>query len=293
MLEKKYMKHTEKLLSQADRYTTGPYTVRQLKIIEGDIKFEKAKELLKANIPFVKGKVTVDHMVFHDFPTAIGMMHIVTRYWGKSIIPLDALMVCSGKIPQSAYLDNFGIWGTRTGTEGTLRTKREDFPAFLSKYKLKRQKFHSKFNLLDQTVGTVKIKIPWFIQIMPLSPEKYLFSIRYIGNYLQSITKKASVRFVFETFLEKCKMMKDAIQEYNYQGEVIIGDLLGETQSVPAIPEISGYLGEIALGSEANIPPQKKETELKKEDPLEIAKRRLAAGEITVEEYEKIKIALA
>ncbi len=105
--------------------------------------------------------------------------------------------------------------------------------------------------------------------------------------------------------IETYAWLKEALAEMDYQGPQGIADMLAPTLSMLGSPDLAEEFGLEPLYSfyrdplqaepaaKQPAPPVQPGAPASAPDPLSIAKQRLAAGEISLEEFQRIKSALS
>jgi hypothetical protein len=237
LLDKRHQQATQKLLEEAAPFLVGEPKI-WIKRIAEDVTFgEHFAQHLKASIPFMKGKLRPDILVFHDLPTSKGLLHVVHTYSGNMLMPVDFLLRIDGRIPRSAVLNRgmmaVGHWESSIGND---QDSKDTFCKYLSE--LKRGRF-DKFTyraLWDLEIGSSKINLPWTMQLVPLSDHNFLFIFHQpyerglFGGYTFGIKK----------FVELADWLKESVHQFDYSGPSPKTELLAPTFSLLSISEIVG-----------------------------------------------------
>jgi hypothetical protein len=293
-LDKPYVNFSKKLLDEAKPILTGEPLVWNLPMEKKVSTGETLTENIKAQIPLIGGKFRPDMLVCHDLPTAKGMLHVVFPYAPTSLmvkatlLPIDLLFRINGKIPRAVVLKSGFLspdWHSATGS--SVSKPKDDFCAFLDQVKVGKEsniKSSAKWKL--NTKEGWDVKLEWAMQLVPLSDSGFLF-ISHQPYYADMF---GQFKVYINEYLKMVNWIESAIGQLNYTGQASKPEVLVHTFGLMAISEIAGDLRpKSAVTSEA--PKTDKENQDKR-DPLAIAKERLAKGEITPDEFAKIKALL-
>lgn len=308
--EKIYQAFTVKLLEAAKPYTTGQPDIWKKQLGE-EVSFdEKYNEMFKAKIPLMHGNLRTDTMVVHDIPTQLGMIHAVLFYCGGSLMPSEFFHVFPGRIPYPVYVQHAmlgpGSWTNKTGQGHEY----DPFCEYMDDVKYKRPDRNGTQQILifgvkwDQTFGSGKIKFAWTMQLVPFDIDRSLFVLKYPAPF----GFMADDTFGFPKFYEMASAVRQAVASLNYKGVVGKAEMLASTYGTLAVlrqeaKQASAVKKEAA--AEAVQPPVQppktaapaaslaqptQPAQVKSpEDPLEIARQRVAAGQMSSEDFEKIR----
>jgi hypothetical protein len=206
------MKISDALSREASQFMTGEPRVRGISLGR-DVTFsEKAGETIKAMIPFGKGRLRPDFVVFNRLPMTTGAMHIVHAYSGDAILPVEFVFTRAGRIPRAVCLKRGGMlgggrWTSESGEEGKGSDKLCDH---LAAGGLKR------WIEWDLRLGSrLRIPLQWAVQLVPLKGDRYAFIIRvpcregFLGGF------KHNLRSV----LAYADKIDQAVRAFAYQGQ--------------------------------------------------------------------------
>lgn len=302
--EKGIQKTTTTILEEAQPYLVGEPHVWRKQLFEDVTLGETLTQQLKASIPLMKGRLRPDLMIIHDLPTDLGIVHCVIVYSGYILLPTEFIMTIDGRIPHAVFLKR-AMLGTGTWTsEHDNEYDKETFCAYLNEinYRIpnKKKEIFGKLEYAadwNQDVGRGKIKLIWSMQLVPFD-EKFI----YIFQYPQQIGGWNKWRFGIDKFVELSRALKSAIDDYRYAGPKTKTELLYPTIGLLSVSELMEDQKVEEL-KDADEIPEREPNEVKAEsvevlpipeddDIIAIVKKRLASGEISVEEYERIMNAL-
>ncbi len=234
MAPKKETRHhtiTGKLLKEALPFLTGEPQVRVHPIGESVKMGEQASQLLKARLPFMKGKLRPDLVVSHTLPTNLGECHVVHTYSGSVVLPVDSLFVLNGRIPRPVVMKRgsfrSGEWISTLGN-----VDKDPFCKFLSQMKHQSLGGFDKQFRWDLSLGRSTIKLQWAVQLVPMSEESFLFLIHQpFETTLFSEYKSSHV----QKSLQLAEWIQAVIVKAKYTGTVGQTRLLIPTLSVLAL----------------------------------------------------------
>lgn len=290
------------MIKEADDYVIGQPSVWKKEIGESVTSGELAIQAFKAAMPLMKGVVRTDALIISDIPTALGVVHTVQPYSGIHQLPAQFLLVMPGRIPYPVSYQRgmFGIGGWKYLQNGA---NTNSFCSYIDnvQYQLPGKKPGTTKKLgsaptWEYTSSAGQVNLEWTIQLVPLENDRFLFLFRYPAEFHWT-----SQSFGFAKFMEMAKAVGKAVTALNYSGPAPKCEMVDATLSVFAVPELVGEIPESAKGSlgpaatpqAPPAPPKPQPTAAQVGDePLTIAKKRLALGEITLEEFERIRQAL-
>lgn len=236
-LDKDHRQATQKLLEEATPFLVGEPKIWVKRVGDEVTSGEHLAQYLKASIPFMKGKLRPDILIFHDLPTRKGILHVVHTYSGNILMPVECLLRIDGRIPRAVVLKRglmaVGHWESSIGND---QDGKDTFCKYLSE--LKRGRF-DKFTyraLRDLEIGASKINLQWAMQLIPLSENNFLFIFHqpyergFFGGYTFGIKK----------FLELADWLDESIRQVGYSGPLPKMELLAPTFSILSISEIVG-----------------------------------------------------
>lgn len=304
-----YETRSNKLIEELEPYAKGEISVKKLyKRIE---LLDKNKEALKTALPFLKGSLMPDTLVLHTLDTAEGPLSVSIAFQDGIQFHTEFIYSIPFNIPKAAILRRGGlgvhIWGTSDGTE----LEDEEYCVYLKDMKDGKGFLAPtpiRWVEWKQTIGNKQyIRSKWGYQLIPFKEKQTIFIHKktYDTGAFDSFSK-----FGVDKAFEAYNFFKKLLPEYKYDGEQGKPDCLNMTFSLQAIPDLTDILEYSdfmsILWSDEPPPlelPQKKTETTKPEipaiesptsnDPINIAKTRLANGEISIEEFENIKSALS
>ena len=300
-------KYQKKFIFDNLEKETQEYRTSEIRINRFVIKELSKDELKKMSwdiaLPFKAAEVKVEKIISQTVPTNIGDIHVCSPFMANFCLPTEFLIILKGKIlnpisyVRAGKLLKSGEWYTSSGKlndDDPFVRGMSDF-TFLEKNKSKRL-FHAIEWNQDQSKYVV-IKLNWTIQLFPVDNEHFAFIFRKPRDvglaYIQT-------NYFFPVFYELAIAFQYFIKKLGLEGN--------QTKSTPLIPTYSlgildEYRNEIPLiidddpygigkkaeemnSAEVNTKVIESTTG---NNPLDIAKKRFAKGEISAEEFKEIK----
>lgn len=282
----------EKVIASFKEVRDGDVIVREITSEKQVTAGEEIAQSFKAAIPLLKGKARPDQIIILDIPTIHGLVHAVMRKSRKNWLPIEYMVKLKGKLPQAAALRSSRLWST----SDKKLFKKHPFCEYLATvgYERKKRSFFSRKSKPDEwEFHTIEwdadfkqelpngntIKLEWAIQLVPIDNDEYFLIYRYptCGGGHQ--------------FIKAMEVIPQFIDEYEPKPETVKQEIL-----YPAISFIAlSYPKEpVAVYNEHDTNPSSVKSTINGVDlaPIDIAKQRLAKGEITVEEFKDIEDAL-
>lgn len=229
--ETRHLTITNKLLQEAKTLIQGKPEVRVFPLGDRVSFGEQAGQHLKAGIPFMKGQVRPDLVVSHDLPTALGQVHVVHAYSRTVVLPVETLMALQGRIPRPVIYQRgsfrSGEWVSTLG-----KSDQDNFCKYLTN--LKKGPFGRLESQIewDLNLGRSKIKLPWTIQLVPLSDVSFLFLLRQPFETTLFSEYKSS-RLVLS--MDMGAYLQKAITAANYTGEIEESRILASSLGLLAL----------------------------------------------------------
>lgn len=243
-----------RLREEAAPFATGETKMWQERIGEKVTFGETFGQALKAAMPLMKGQLRVDHLLVHDIPTSSGLLHAVMPFSGFYALPTEFLMLVGGRIPNSVYLKRsvlgswgFGSWESKIGNEN----ENDPFCNFLKDYRAKvdkpgkkggTQEVDLKTDLeWDLDLGNGKVKLEWALQLFPISLDRNVFILKIPQHSEKTGKGFLGYQIVFGVrfFLEKHRMIQDAISQYAFKGPSAAMDIPVPTISLLSLKHIT------------------------------------------------------
>ncbi len=236
MAQKKETRHltiTKKLLQEAKPYLVGEPHVRVRPLGE-QVRFgEQAGQIFKASLPLMSAKLRPDLLVIHDLPTKMGLVHVIHTYSGSIFLPVETLLTLQGRIPRPVLMKRGGLrsgqWVSSLGG-----ADKDGFCKFLNNLKKGTFDTFEKKIEWDLDLGRSKIKLPWAVQLAPLSEASFSCYFRQpFDTTLFSEYKSSRLAKSFEL----AGWLQAVIQKANYTGKVASAPFLVPSLGLMALVE--------------------------------------------------------
>jgi len=236
-VDKVRKKHTENLIKEAEDYLVGKPNFWSEKLGGDEVKFgEQFGAMLKAGMPFMTGQLRTDLLIFHLFPTKFAKCVAVFNYSRHILLPIEYMALIDGKIPYAALLKRgalgSGSWHSAHGDE---RDGKDSFSKYLSEIKKSRMSYFSFSAKWDQKIGSKKIKLDWAMQLVPVSPNQYVFIFKFPFN-----PGFMSASYGFEKMMELVPWLKEEVDKFNYQDNQETPAILAQSYCFLALKKLMG-----------------------------------------------------
>jgi hypothetical protein len=298
-----------KLLEEMAEISKGTPAQHTLLAVDEVSSGEHLGQSLKAAVPFLKGKTRKDGLVFYEFTLEDATLIVLLPFSRDLLMPVEYMFRFKGTIPRSVFLKRSfgsGVWTSAAGDE----RRDDEFCAYLKDVKEGKGLFASYLSYKadwNLKLGKNTIKLQWAFQLLPLPGRDLLWIHKkpYEQGFFGGVSKY-DVAKAIETF----RWARQALMDFGHEGDQGVSELLAPSLVLLHDPELAAefrldplyqvYRDPVqarpapAALKEADqvVVPEPPTPQTAKDDPLTIAQRRLAAGEISVEEFEKIKKAL-
>lgn len=194
------------------------------------------KHSLRAQLPFIGGKLQPDTMAVYDIAAGRQSIHLVHLYCGEVLLPPEYVAIIKGRLPRSAWLEPAAL-GSSFWRSGKGGAKDDELCATLRKAEVQAGRRTSRLDELarwSQEVGGFRIRLNWAMQLVPLGADRFAFLFRL--PYEVIIFSGLWLRL--KEGLSGVSVVKAAIAQLGYRGEPGKTKLQYPSLSVLAVPEL-------------------------------------------------------